>query len=102
QLTITPEDPALKNDPSVNCHIREVIRDVYPDFTILDEPFGLGGEDFAHMTQAVPGTMFFLGCAVGDGEHRDLHTPTFDIDERVLPVGVSILAEAVERYVRKR
>src|SRR5699024_3728604 len=47
ELTITPEDPALRNDPDTNRHIREVIRDVYPNFSILDVPFGLGGEDFA-------------------------------------------------------
>jgi len=99
-LTITPEDPALKNDPAVNQHLRQVINDLYPDFTIIDAPFGLGGEDFAHMTKVVPGSMFFLGCAIGDGVHRELHTPTFDIDERVLPVGVAILTEAAERYLR--
>lgn len=99
-LTITPEDPALQNHPDVNNHIRDVLRDVYPDFTILDEPFGLGGEDFAHMAQMVPGAMFFLGCAINDGVRRDLHTPTFDIDEQVLPVGVSILAESVQRYLQ--
>lgn len=99
QLTITPEDPALKNDAKVNHHIKRVINDLHPDFTILETAFGLGGEDFAHMTQAVPGAMFFLGCAVEDGITRDLHTPNFDIDEQVLPVGVSILAEAARRYL---
>ncbi|MEN1967478.1 amidohydrolase [Lentibacillus sp. N15] len=100
-LTITPEDSALKNDSTVNQHIKWVINDLYPHFTILNCPFGMGGEDFAHMTQVVPGAMFFLGCAVGDGVHRDLHTPTFDINEGVLPIGVSILAEAAVRYLQK-
>ncbi|WP_188454240.1 M20 metallopeptidase family protein [Virgibacillus oceani] len=99
ELTITPEDPALKNDPGVNSLIRATIKDLYPHYTVFETPFGLGGEDFAHMTQAVPGAMFFLGCAVGDGENRDLHTPHFDIDERVLPVGVSILTEAARRFL---
>lgn len=98
-LTITAEDPSLKNDPAVNRLIRGAINELYPNYTLLETPFGLGGEDFAHMTQAVPGAMFFLGCAVGDGKIRDLHTPHFDIDEKVLSVGVSILAETARRFL---
>ncbi|WP_425445478.1 M20 metallopeptidase family protein [Virgibacillus ndiopensis] len=99
ELTITPEDPSLKNDPAVNRLIKATIKDFYPHYTVLETPFGLGGEDFAHMTQVIPGAMFFLGCAVGDDKIRDLHTPHFDIDERVLPVGVSILAESARRFL---
>ncbi|MFC4557675.1 M20 family metallopeptidase [Virgibacillus kekensis] len=98
-LEIKTEDPALYNDPGVNQVIRTVINNLYPEYELLDTPFGLGGEDFAHMTSAVPGAMFFLGCAVGDGVSRDLHTPNFDIDERILPVGVSIIAETVRRFL---
>ncbi|MFD1362096.1 M20 metallopeptidase family protein [Lentibacillus salinarum] len=99
ELSITPEDPALSNDPATNRVIQRAIKDLYPDFRLIDEPFGLGGEDFAHMTRAVPGAMFFLGCAVGDDKTRDLHTPYFDIDEQVLPIGVSILAETARRLL---
>lgn len=101
QLTIKPEDPALYNDAGVNHIIRQTISELYPDFHMLDTPFGLGGEDFAHMTQEVPGAMFFLGCAVGDGTVRDLHTPHFDIDESVLPVGAAILADAARRLLNE-
>ncbi|MFB4168505.1 M20 family metallopeptidase [Virgibacillus sp. JSM 102003] len=101
KLTITPEDPSLNNNPAVNQLFREVIRDIHPEFKVLDIPFGLGGEDFAHMTQVVPGAMLFLGCAVGDGKTRELHTPSFDINENVLPVGVSILGETVKRYLKE-
>lgn len=99
RLKIMAEDPSLKNDPVVNQLFRSTIHDSYPDYQVLDVSFGLGGEDFAHMTQTVPGAMFFLGCAVADGKDRDLHTPLFDIDERVLPVGVTILAESVRRFL---
>ncbi|WP_164670308.1 M20 metallopeptidase family protein [Virgibacillus doumboii] len=100
KLTITPEDPALRNDPAVNWLFKGVFADLYPDYRIVDEPFGLGGEDFAHMTQTVPGAMFFLGCAVGDGVARDLHTPNFDINEDVLTVGVAVMGETVRRFLQ--
>nr|WP_156291557.1 amidohydrolase [Oceanobacillus salinisoli] len=97
-LQFIQEDPALKNDPRVNHIIKNVIKDVFSHFHIIDKPFGLAGEDFAHMAQKVPAAMFFLGCAV-DGKLRNLHTPDFDIDERVLPAGASILAEAARRFL---
>src|SRR5699024_8997484 len=59
QLTITPEDPALKNDPGINRYFKETIQNLYPQFKIIGQPFGMGGEDFAHMAQTVPGAMFF-------------------------------------------
>lgn len=98
-LDIVAEDPALNNDPVINQLITEVVADLYPAFRILNTPFGLGGEDFAHMTNIVPGAMFFLGCGQSDGDVRNLHTPNFDLDERSLPIGVSILTEAVKRFL---
>ncbi len=99
ELKLKPEDPALNNHPSVNSVIRQSVKELYPHFKLLDTPFGLGGEDFAHVTNTVPGAMFFLGCSIGDDKPRDLHTPIFDINEDVLPVGVSILAETVRRFL---
>lgn len=93
-------EPALKNHKEVNVWIKQTIKDLYPEFMIKEEPFGLGGEDFGYMTQAASGAMFFLGCSLSDGMDRDLHTPIFDLDERCLPIGVSILTETTLRYLR--
>ncbi|WP_017729414.1 M20 metallopeptidase family protein [Halalkalibacterium ligniniphilum] len=100
ELTITKGEPSLKNDPIVNGWILHTVKDLYPSFEIVHEPFGLGGEDFGYMSQIVPSAMFFLGCALSDGIKRDLHTPTFNLDERCLPIGVAILTETVRRYVQ--
>ena len=94
-------EPALFNDPKVNQWIKESIANLYPEGKIIDEPFGLGGEDFGFMTQVVPGAMIFLGCALPDGINRDLHTPIFDIDEACLPMGVAILAETARRFLKR-
>lgn len=61
KLDILAEDPSLKNDRAINLFIKRAIHDLYPHFKILETPFGMGGEDFAHMTHTVPGAMFFLG-----------------------------------------
>jgi amidohydrolase len=41
-----------------------------------------------------------LGCRI-EGDVRRHHDPKFDIDERCLPVGVAVLAEAALRYMRQ-
>jgi amidohydrolase len=99
---VTRGEPALYNDPRVNQFLKRSIQDLYPDCKLIETPFGLGGEDFAHMTKVVPGAMFFLGCAIQDGLQRDLHTPIFDIDEACLPMGAAIMAETAIRYLNKQ
>jgi amidohydrolase len=53
-----------------------------------------GGEDFAWYLERVPGAMARIGVWPGHGPMRDLHQPTFDLDERALPFGVRVLAQA--------
>jgi amidohydrolase len=53
-----------------------------------------GGEDFAWYLEHVPGAMARLGVWPGHGPMRDIHQPTFDLDERALPFGVRILTNA--------
>lgn len=102
QLNINRGEPALDNHPVTTDWLEKTIKDLFPHFKIRKGPFGMGGEDFGYMTRAVPGSMFFLGAAIDDqNEERGLHMPTFDIDEKVLPIGVAILAETATRYLSK-
>ncbi len=49
----------------------------------------MGGEDFAYYLQRVPGAFALLG--MGDGRPHPHHSARFDIDERVLPLGVRLM-----------
>jgi amidohydrolase len=53
-----------------------------------------GGEDFAWFLDHVPGAMARLGVWSGSGPMRDIHQPSFDLDERALPFGVRVLTRA--------
>lgn len=53
-----------------------------------------GGEDFAWYLEHVPGAMARLGVWPGAGPMCDIHQPTFDLDERALPLGVRVLTHA--------
>ena len=48
------------------------------------------------------GTMFGLGVWDGVGDKRYPHTPHFDLDERALPIGAAVMAEAAVRYLKSR
>jgi amidohydrolase len=53
-----------------------------------------GGEDFAWYLEHVAGAMARLGVWPGQGPMRDIHQPTFDLDERALPFGVRVLVQS--------
>lgn len=98
-VDITYGEPSLDNDSQVNSWLRQTIQDIYPSFRIHKGAFGLGAEDFSHVTEHMPGSMFFLGCKLPNDKQRDLHTPDFDIDESCLPYGAAILTETALRYL---
>lgn len=91
--------PAAVNDSNVNNWMRKVVRDLSGEEKVLNTESGMGAEDFAYMVHEVPGAMFMLGAATADGVWRAHHTPIFDIDESVLPLGAAILAETARRFV---
>ena len=89
--------PSLVNDAAVNEWMRTVARDLIGEDAIVDEAYGMGAEDFSYMTQAAPGAMFMLGARIENGGGH--HTPTFAIDEAVMPIGAAVLAETARRFV---
>lgn len=91
--------PSSYNEAGVNDWMRAVVRDLNGEKYVVESDFGMGAEDFAYMMQLAPGAMFMLGAATPDGVNRGHHTPIFDIDESVLPVGAAILAETARRFV---
>ena len=57
-------------------------------------PQSMGGDSFAWYTETVPGTYVRLGTHDPDsGDQRlDLHSATFDVDERAIGIGARLLA----------
>lgn len=66
--------------------------------THIKEQPSLGVEDFSYFLDAAPGAFYHLGCAnFEQGITSALHTPTFNIDENCLPLGVAMQATLVLR-----
>ena len=82
--------PPLVNDAgSIELVRRVAARELGGD-AVRDVAPVMGGEDFAYYLQRVPGAFALLG--IGDGHPHPHHSASFDIDERVLPLGVRLLA----------
>jgi amidohydrolase len=62
-------------------------------------PQSMGGEDFAWMTQEVPGAMMRLGTRTPGGETFDLHRGDYAPDERAIGCGVRVMAAAALQVV---
>ena len=93
-LVLTPGEPVTENHPEVTRRIQDAFQRLFPYFELHDKPFGLEGEDFGHVTQRLPGAIFFVGAGYENpGATSDLHTPNFGIDERCLPVGTAMFVE---------
>ncbi len=93
ELKIQKGEPALENHPEIN----NVIKQAAEGLKIIDAPFGMGSEDFSHITAKFPGAMFFLGCKLD--EERSLHQPDFDIDEEAMAVGVRIFMTSIHQLL---
>lgn len=91
--------PAVHNDPLLTEIISESASAVLGPENVLTIPRpSMGGEDFANYLQKVPGAMFRLGCAEGNGPAAPLHSPLFDVAEESLGIGAKILARCVIGY----
>jgi amidohydrolase len=92
--------PPMYNDAKIVDLLEEVATDLLGVEHIKPPDKGMGAEDFGVFSKLAPGAMFSLGSGI-EGEQRVGHSPRFDIDERCLPIGAAILAEAALRLMRR-
>jgi amidohydrolase len=86
--------PPVVNDETSAGMLREATVAAFGPEAATGTEQSSGGEDFAWYLEHVPGAMARLGVWPGHGPMRDLHQPTFDLDERALPVGVRVLVRS--------
>ncbi len=100
QVDISTGYPPVVNDPTQSLMLANGLREIFGD-QIVDQPPWLGGEDFSFYTQHLPGTFMWVGSALP--EPREHHHPRFDIDERAITTGATVLAKsAVEMLKAQR
>ena len=100
QLKIHDGSPVLVTDEAVSAFVHETACEVIGASNVSYVPPIMGSEDFAFFTHLCPATIIRLGCSnASTGIIHPLHSPYFDIDERVLAIGVDVFYQAVLRYL---
>ena len=70
-------------------------------YTVMERPAQMISEDFACLSQKVPGCFFDLGAGNPEkGFNASQHAPDFDIDEACLPVGLACMLSIYEHAVQ--
>ena len=91
--------PAVINDAGISQLLYDTAADLFGNDRVGYVRASTGAEDFAYFAQAKPAAIIRLGCGRPDRPFSPLHSPYFDIDERILGLGVQLFTAAVVRYL---
>ena len=85
--------PFLKNSPELTRRARHYAIDFLGQENVVDLDLWMAAEDFAYYTQQVDACFYRLGTGnEARGINSSVHTPTFDVDESALEVGVGLMS----------
>jgi amidohydrolase len=86
--------PPVVNEPEMTALLAMTAARVLGEDAVVGTDQSLGGDSFAWFLEKVPGCYVRLGVhdPRGTGPRLDLHASTFDIDERALGHGATLLA----------
>ncbi len=86
-------DATVNHRSAVNI-LRQVAVTLLPGLRYPETKPSMAAEDFGAMLQAVPGCYVLLGAA-RVGENPMLHSPRFDFNDEVLPLGIALWVSLV-------
>jgi len=85
--------PCVYNNPNLNDATRSIGSDFIGSDLVEETELRMGAEDFGYYTQQIPGCFFRLGTGnKSKGIVSGVHTPTFDVDENAIEIGIGIMA----------
>lgn len=90
--------PSLVNDAEMTEMVSGLASDKLETPLEVRPMVTLAGEDFSEFACRAPSVFYFLGAGIPDAVNHPHHHPRFDIDERVLPVGVEMHVRAALQY----
>lgn len=89
----------LVNDAAMAGLMRDVAADVVGARNLRSDVRTMGGEDMSFFLANVPGCFAFVGSAIPGRQASPHHSPTFDIDESALAIGVELLSRTAVRFL---
>ena len=88
--------PSLYNDIEKTKRTKELAIEYLGKENVIDLPIRMTAEDFAYYSQKMPACFYRLGTGNKDkGITSPVHTPTFNIDEEALKIGMGFMAWSV-------
>ncbi|HEY6882115.1 MAG TPA: M20 aminoacylase family protein [Polyangiales bacterium] len=100
--------PPLVNHEAETNFAREVFVDVVGQDNVVEFEPTMGAEDFSFFLKEKPGAYFMIGN--GEGGHREaghgvgpcmLHNPSYDFNDRLIPIGGSLWVKLAERWLAR-
>jgi len=85
--------PTVYNDPTVTEKVRSIAIETFGPSNVEEGEIRMGAEDFGYYSQKIVGCFFRLGT--GNKKKNiisGVHTPTFDIDENAIEIGMRMMA----------
>ncbi len=85
--------PAVYNDEKLYLQARDKACEFMGADKVEVTEMRMGAEDFGYYSQVIPGCFYRLGTAnKTKGITSGVHTPTFNIDENAIEIGIGIMA----------
>ena len=85
--------PTVDNEPLLTDHAWQLANEFVGVENVSETEIRMGAEDFGFYSRAIPGCFFRLGVRNEErGIIHNVHTPTFDVDEKAISKGMGILA----------
>jgi hippurate hydrolase len=93
--------PAVINHPSAAASATKAAALVISEDNVLSQGrSSLGGEDFAFYLEEINGCLVRFGAKISD-ETGPAHSPTFNFDEDVLPLGAAWYAQVAMQFLQE-
>jgi amidohydrolase len=81
--------PALCNNPGKTTMVKQLMNEFLGEDKVHELPLRMTSEDFAWFAMEYPSVFYRLGTGMPE---KMLHSPYFDIDERIINTGTGLLA----------
>lgn len=93
ELRIERGYPFLVNDEKITANSKNAAIEYLGKENVVDLDLRMSAEDFSYYTQVIPACFYRLGTRnESKGIISPVHTPTFDVDENSLEVGMGLMA----------
>ncbi len=85
--------PSVINNEKLNAAARKKAEEFLGPENVSETELRMGAEDFGYYAQLIPGCFYRLGTMnITGGISSGVHTPTFNIDENAIEVGMGMMA----------